>query len=223
MEIVELKAAKREHVGKSGVRKTRAEGKIPAIFYGPGIENLPVEVEAKEFASAIAKSSSMIMRLELEGAKDNPTAIVKAIQREPLKKRPIHIDFMKIAMDEKITANVAISLIGESPGVKEGGVLQHGLRELQVEALPKDLPEHIEVDIGSLLVGDTMRVADLAEFPELLVINDSEEVVCTIVPPTIIREEEIVPEEAEIEGEEPEVIGREEAEEEEEQTEESPS
>lgn len=225
MDIVGIRASKRDSLGKGSVRKIRTGGKIPAILYGPGIDNIPIEVEAKEFAAVTHGSSSTILRLELEGEKDHPAAIVKEVQRDPLKRQPIHVDFMKIAMDERITAMVPVTLVGEAPGVKEGGVLQHGLRELQVEALARDLPDHVEVSIGDMDVGDTMRVVDLPDYPALTVLNDSEEVVCTLVPPTIIREEEVAVAEEELAEEEPELVGKEEAEgeEEEESSEESQS
>ncbi len=110
-------------------------------------------------------------------------------------------------MDERIQSRVPVSVVGESIGVKEGGVLQHGLWEIEVEALPKDLPENIEVDVAELQIGDTIRVADLVVAEDIGVLTDPEETVVSIVPPTELKEEELVEEEEILE---PEIVGAEE-------------
>lgn len=210
MDIVEMKVEKRE-AGKTAAKKTRNEGKIPAIFYGHGIEPVPISVDAKTLRVVVhgEAGTNVILKLNIEGKRGGDTAIIKEVQKHPLKDSFVHIDFLKIALDEKIQAQVPVSVVGESIGVKEGGVLQHGLWEIEVEALPTDLPDNLEVDVTELQIGDTVRVGDLSVPSEIEVITDLEETVVSVVPPTELKEEELVAEE---ELAEPEIVGAEEAE-----------
>lgn len=202
-----MKVEKRE-VGKSASRRLRSVGKVPAILYGEKIEPLPLVVNVRDLVFLFRKSmgGSIIVKLEIEGEKRGHTVLIKEIQRHPARRSYVHIDFQKIAMDEKIHASVPLKIVGEAPGVKEGGVLQHVLWEVEVEALPKDLPDHIEVDVGELNIGDTIRVLDLPQIEGLETLTNSEEIVLSIVPPTVVKEVEEVAEEVE-EAVEPEVIG----------------
>jgi large subunit ribosomal protein L25 len=208
MEIVEMKAEKRD-IGKRVVKKMRTGGKIPAIFYGRGVEPLALSVDAKTFRTVIhgEAGTNVILKLNVEGKREGQTAIIKEIQRNPVKDSFLHVDFLKIAMDEKIQAQIPVNVIGEAVGVKEGGVLQHGLWEVEVEALPKDLPEHIEMDVADLQIGDTVRIADLTVPEGVEILSDPEETVVSVVPPTELKEEELVAEEVA----EPEIVGAEEA------------
>ncbi len=203
MKISELTADKREKVGKGIARKLRREGKIPAILYGHKIKPLPLSVKAKDFYSLVHshEGTSFIVKLNLNDGETH-TAIIKEAKRNPLRDGYLHIDFQKIQMDKKISAFVPIVIKNEEEckGIEVGGVLQHGIWEVEVEALPKDLPEHLEVDISSLEIGDAVRVEDLP-FPEgVIPLSDPSEIVLTIVPPTVYEEkveevEEIAPEE----------------------------
>lgn len=209
-----MKVEKRE-TGKSASRRLRSVGKAPAILYGEKIEPLPLAVNVRDLVFLFRKSAggSMIVKLEIEGEKGGHTVLIKEIQRHPARRSYVHIDFQKIAMDEKIHAFVPLKIFGEALGVKEGGVLQHVLWEVEVEALPKDLPDRIEVDVGELNIGDTVRVLDLPQIEGLGILTNSEEIVLSIVPPTVIKEVEEVAEEVE-EAVEPEVIGEKKVEEE---------
>lgn len=211
MEVIEMKVEKRD-VGKTVARRMRTSGKIPAIFYGHGMDPLSLSVDSKTLRTVIHREAgtNVILKLSIEGERGGQTAIIKEIQRHPMKDSFLHVDFLKIAMDEKIQAKVPVNVVGESVGVREGGVLQHGLWEVEVEALPKDLPENLEVNVTELQIGDTIRVADLTVAEDVDVLTDLEETVVSIVPPTELREEELVAEEAA----EPEVVGAEKAEEE---------
>lgn len=206
MDLVEMKVAQRD-VGESSTKKIRSDGKIPAIFYGRGIEPLPLSVDARTLKTIIhgEAGTNVILKLDIEGKGKGETAIIKEIQRHPIEDFFLHIDFLKIAMDEKIQAKVPVNLIGESMGVKEGGVLQHGLWEIEVEAFPKDLPDSIEVDVAELQIGDSVRVTDLTVSVDVSVLTESEETVASVVPPTELKEEELVEEEML----EPELIGAE--------------
>lgn len=192
MEIVELKAEPREGIGKNAARKTRAAGKIPAVLYGEGIKSEPIMVDAKEFYNKTHSESggSVIFKLKVGGEESHNT-VIKDVHRHPLKNTLMHIDFLKIALDEKIHSQVPVTLIGESPGAKAGGVLQHGIWEINVEALPKDVPDHIEVDVSDLEIGTAIRVSDLHLIENVAFLSDPEEVVVTCLHP--VKYEEVVP------------------------------
>ncbi len=206
MDLVDMKVAQRD-VGKSSTKKIRSDGKVPGIFYGRGIKPLPLSVDAKTLTTIIhgEAGTNVILKLDIEGKGEGETAIIKEIQKHPIKDFFFHIDFLKIAMDEKIQAKVPVNLVGESMGVKEGGVLQHGLWEIEVEAFPKDLPDSIEVDVSELEIGDSVRVTDLTVSADVAVLTEPEETVASVVPPTELKEEELVEEEML----EPELIGAE--------------
>ena len=204
MDLVELKAVQRV-TGKSSTKRVRADGMVPAVFYGHGIDPLSLSIDAKTFRSVIhgEAGTNVILQLKIDGKKGNHTAIIKEIQRHPIKDYFFHIDFLKIAMDEKIQAKIPVNVVGEAIGAREGGVLQHGLWEIEVEALPADLPENIEIDVSDLGIGGSVRIADLAVGEEVTILTDSEETVVSVVPPTELKAEELVGEEMA----EPELVG----------------
>ena len=204
MEIAELKVKSREEKGKSASRRLRAAGFVPAVLYGEKLETASLAISLKDFANLLKTEAgtNIIVKLEIEGQSKSQTAIIKEIQKHSTKDYYLHVDFLKIAMDEAIEAQVPVTVVGDSPGVKEGGVLQHGLWEIQVKALPKDLPDHFEVDISKLAIGEAVRVADLPLLEGVEVLTGDEETVVSVVPPTELKEEELVTEEAE-----PELVG----------------
>lgn len=210
MKIVELKAEPREGTGKNVCRKVRVIGKIPAILYGEGIKPEPIMVDAGEFYHQThgAARGSVIFKLQVEGEKSY-NAIVKDIHRHPVKNSLMHIDFLKIALDEKIHAAVPVALVGESPGAKAGGVLQHGIWEVSVEALPKDVPEHLEVDVSGLEIGSSIKVGDLTPPENVTFLSDPEETVALCLHP--VKYEEAVPVAEEVTEEEAAAMEAEEA------------
>lgn len=206
MKIVGLKVKPREEVGTRKVKHLRAQGKIPAVFYGEGAKSFPLIVDTHDFKNLISAEArtNIVVKLEIEG-KRGQTAIIKEIQKHPLEDFYLHVDFLKIALDEEIETTVPVTVLGESAGVKEGGVLQHGLWEIKVKALPKDLPDHFEVDISRLEIGDTLRVSDVVKPDGVQIITEGEETLVSVVPPTELKEELV-----EEEVVEPEVVGEEE-------------
>lgn len=201
MNIIELKAKVRQEKGKNKVNKLRAQGLVPANLYGYKSDATDIAVDAREFNNLIhsAAGTHVVLRLVIEGEKESPTVIVKETQRNPVKDTFLHIDFLSVALDEKITAAVSISLVGTSAGVKEGGILQHGLWEVQIEALPTDLPDQLEVDISNLAIGDSLHASDVPLSPELTMVSGAEEVLATVLPPAIFKEEEVEEEAAAVE------------------------
>lgn len=220
MEIAELKVKSREKKGKSAARRLRQTGFIPAVLYGEKLKTVSLAINLKDFADLLKTEAgtNVIVKLEIEGQSKAQTAIIKEIQKHHTKDYYIHVDFLKIAMDEVIEAEVPVTVVGESPGVKEGGVLQHGLWEIQVKALPKDLPDHFEIDISSLAIGEAVRIADLPPLEGVEILISEEETVVSVVPPTELKEEELVVEEAE-----PELVGEEKEAEEAEEEEKEPA
>src|SRR3990172_3000966 len=197
MDILELKAKVRQEKGKNQIKQLRAEGLLPANVYGYQAEATNIAVDGREFGNLIHSSAGthVILKLLIDDGK-SPTVIVRDIQRNPVKDELLHIDFLSVALDEKITAAVPISIVGDSVGVREGGILQHGLWEVQVEALPMDLPDHIELDVSGLAVGESLHAGDIDLPPQLIMVTPAVDVVASVLPPVIYKEEEeAVPEE----------------------------
>src|SRR3990172_1645984 len=181
MDILELKAQVRQEKGKNKVKQLRAAGLLPANVYGYQAEATDIAVDSRQFNSLIHSSAGthVILKLLIDGGK-SPTVIVKEVQRDPVKDRLLHVDFLSVALDEKITAAVPISIVGDSIGVREGGILQHGLWEVQVEALPTDLPDHIEVDVSDLSVGESIHAGSIALPTQLTMVTAADDVVAAI-------------------------------------------
>jgi large subunit ribosomal protein L25 len=195
-----LKAEPRTETGKGAARKIRASGRIPAVVYGHGVEAMPVTVDAKELFHLLHTDAGMNVLVDLRVNSDNMLAMPREIQRDHIRGTFIHVDFLRIARDEKITVEVPIHLVGESHGVKEGGVVEHHLWNLQLECFPQDVPSAIEADISALGIGDSLKVSDLKVSDKATVLTPTEETIVSIVHPQVLVVEEEVPEE--VEGEE---------------------
>jgi large subunit ribosomal protein L25 len=198
-----LKAERRERTGKETAHKVRAAGRVPAVVYGHGMEPLHVSIDARELFHLLHTDAGMNVLVDLRVDGDHFLALPREIQRDHIKGRFLHVDFLRIARDEKITVEVPIHLVGESHGVKEGGVIEHHLWNLQVECLPTDVPTHIEADISKLGINESLKVAELKAPEKGTVLTPADEVVVSVVPPQVLRVEE-VEEEAEEAVEAPE-------------------
>lgn len=202
MDILKIKARPRSGSGKSYTRKARVLGWIPAIYYGRNRQPKTIEIDANEFIQFVrAKKTRNLFNLGLTGEEGgDAVAIIKEIQRDTIdRKLFLHIDFQRVAMDEKVTVGVPIELTGLPPiGVKEmGGVLQHPAKVLMVECLPANIPEKIAVNVSLLKIGDSIHVRDIAVVNG--VIKDSpDQVVAVVIIPT--AEEVKAPEPAAAEG-----------------------
>lgn len=193
MDIIELSANKREVVGKESNKKLRRQGQIPAVLYSDG-DSTPIVLNAREFSTLVHSGAGthVIFKLKLPGAKRHPNAVIKEIQRNPLRDEYFHIDFQKIALDEKITAMVPIAIIGEAPGVKEGGVLERHIETIEIEGMPQAMPDHIEVDVSGLNLGESVHAKDLSMSDDLAMVTDPEAVVVAIAVPRTIAATEAV-------------------------------
>lgn len=205
-----LAARPRSETGKGVNRKLRASGRVPAVVYGHGEETRPLTVDAHELERLLAtvRVESTLIELSIEGERAPVRALVRELQTHPYREDVLHIDFYQIHAGEALTVEVPIRLVGASPGVRAGGIMQHALTELEIRCMPDQIPELLEVDVSALEIGDSIHVSDIALPEGIEVLVDAERSVCSVIPPTVAAAEgeEAAPAEA-VEAE-PEVIGR---------------
>jgi large subunit ribosomal protein L25 len=196
---LKLNAERRDGAGKGVARKIRAGGRVPGVVYGHGAESLPIAVDARELFHVLHTEAggNVLVDLRLDG--EGILAMPREVQRDHLRGRFVHVDFLRVARDEKLTVEVPIHLVGDARGVKEGGLIEHHLWALQVSCLPQDVPAAIEADVSGLGMNDSLKVADLTPPPRCEILTSEDEVVCSVVPPQILRveaEEAVAGEEA---------------------------
>jgi len=192
MEKVVLKAEKRGVVGKQ-VKALRREGKLPAVIYGRHTDPININLEAHSASLALARAtSSSLVTIDVEGTQH--LTLVREKQRDFIKNRLLHVDFLAVSMSEKLRTAVSIHFVGVSGAVKDhGAVMVHNLEQLHVECLPTDLPERIEVDISSLAkIGDGLRVRDVVVSDKVRVLEDPDTMVAVATMPKV-EEEAAVP------------------------------
>ena len=175
---------------KNAARRVRVSGKIPAVVYGAGQDAVAVAVDPKVITRILHSDSghNTIFDLNVEGA-----AVVKAMivdwQHEPIKGKLLHIDLKRIAMDKMMRVSVPIQLVGTATGVKnQGGILEHVLREVEVECLPSDIPSHLDVDVSNLALNEAIHVSDLPHSGSIKFLGDEH---ATVAHVTSIREEAV--------------------------------
>jgi large subunit ribosomal protein L25 len=205
-ERVKLEVQVRDARGSAEVRRLRKEGLIPGVIYGGGNDPAAISVPERTLRKALTGSGGLhaILDVVVDGADGNAArpAILKDYQQDVITGRVTHIDLHQVRLDRPIQAAVVIQLIGESAGVKEGGVLSQVTREITVEALPMEIPEHIDADVSEMLVGDTLRLADVRPIEGVTFLDDLEgTVLASVSAPTVFEEPEVEVEEGE-EGEE---------------------
>lgn len=203
MDKTKLKVELRNETGKEANRKFRKEGMIPGVLYSPhDKENLLLKIKSEGLSKLLIEKKHSLINLEInDGNKKNKRlAMIKDFQYNSLKKRIVHIDFYGVTLKEKITMLINVELVGESIGAKEGGILEHELREIEVECLPTDVPSAYKVDITQLQIGDNITVGDIEVSEGVKILTEAEQVIASVKHPT--KEEEKV--EEEVEGEEAE-------------------
>lgn len=221
MEKITIKAEKREQRGKGAARSLRRNEMIPAVLYREG-NSLPIKIPKKEITNFINTTSGEQVMINLQFADgDIKLALMKDYQVDPTKRELLHADFFEVSLTEKVKVYVQVTPTGESVGVKrDGGILQHLVREIEVECLPDRIPGHIKIDISGLEIGQALHVSDLKLGDDIKILTNPEEVVVNIIAPAVEAapvEEVPAPEAAE-----PEIVkkGKKEEEEEEEKKEE---
>ena len=202
-ERIRLEVHPREQTGSSQARRLRREGLVPGILYGSG-ETHPISVPERELRKALTGGAGMhtILDVVLDGGRATPS-ILKDYQQDPLRGKLVHVDLLEVRLDQTITATVTVQLVGaeDAPGVREGGALSQIAREVNVEALPMEVPEHLDLDVSEMAMGDTLRIADLDAREGVVFLDDPETVLATVTMPTRVEE----PEEEVVEGEEGEL------------------
>jgi large subunit ribosomal protein L25 len=186
-----LEVVKREGRGKNEARRLRVQGRIPAVVYGTRREaklpeGIPVAVDPKEVLRILHSDSgaNTLITLKFEGAESR--VMVKEYQLDPVTHKLLHADFYQLAMDRAITVTVPFLLKGEPKGVKlQGGVLDFVTREIPVQCLPADIPEHIDIDVSELVLNQSIRVRDLPENPKWKALSDPETMVVHVVLPKV--------------------------------------
>lgn len=214
MKTMPLSVKPRIATGKGGARQLRASGSIPATFYGENTAPSTLAVDSHEFKIVLHKSSSenVIVDLSVEGA-NVELALVKDVQHDPISGDVIHIDFQHISANKPIRVTVPIRVQGVSDGVKNfGGILQHSAREVEVEALPADIPDHIDVDVTNLGIHQAIHASDLV-IQGVTIVTAADQTIVSVVPPTVVKEVTPgAPVAEEAAAGEPEVIGEKERE-----------
>jgi large subunit ribosomal protein L25 len=199
-----LAVQERPERGSRATRRLRRQGLVPGVVYGGADgESTAFKVDARVLRQVLVDGSALI-DLKVDGGRVRPV-IVKDQQLHPVREQPLHIDFLEVRLDEKIEAPVAVHVDGveESPGVKEGGVLEQVTHQLNIEALPTDIPEAIVVDVSGMEIAATMHLSQITPPPGVTFLDDPEEtIIATIVVPTEVEEPEEIEEETELVGEE---------------------
>jgi large subunit ribosomal protein L25 len=172
MAEVKLQATKRDATGKGAARRSRASGKVPGILYGRGMDPVALEVDRRAFVTALHTDAGMNVLLDIEIDGSRTLALTRELQQDPVRGTLLHADFVKVDRTQEIEVDVRVQIIGESPGQKEGGVLEQPLHQVAVRCLPTDVPEAVEADISTLGIGDSLRVSDLAVGREFQILND---------------------------------------------------
>jgi large subunit ribosomal protein L25 len=193
-----LVVERREVAGSRAARRLRRAGNVPGILYGGGEEPVPFQVDARLLRQTLSHAGA-VLELSVDGAGGTPV-VVKELVRHPVSGETLHVDMLRVRMDQAISATVILDLVGaeDAPGVKEGGVLEQVTRELNIEALPGDIPDLIHHDVSGVHIGDTITLEALTPPRGVTLTDDPETVVATVTPPKLqIEEEEEIEEETE--------------------------
>ena len=200
-ERTKLLVSQRETLGSAESRRLRKSGFVPGVLYGTG-EPVAICVEQRELRRALTGAAGLhsILDVEIDGKGETHASILKEYQVDPVRGGVTHVDLQEVRLDKPIQASVSVQLHGgeDAPGVREGGVLSQPLRELGIQALPLEIPEHIDVDVSGMEIGGTLRVNDVTVPESVTVLDDPDTVVATVTAPTRVVE----PEEELAEGEE---------------------
>ncbi|HEY0674566.1 MAG TPA: 50S ribosomal protein L25/general stress protein Ctc [Longimicrobiales bacterium] len=206
-----LSATTREGQGKGDNRKLRKTGLVPAVIYGHGEKTRSVAVDAHELELLFSRVhvENTVIDLKVEGEKKPIRALVREVQTHPARGGIVHVDFYQIHAGEVVNIQIPLNFVGTAAGVKNGGILQHTMDELDVEVSADNIPENIEVDVSALEIGDSVHVSDLKIPAGIKVLDSGERSVCSVSPPQAgIAEAAAAPEEAAAAPAEPEVIRR---------------
>ena len=183
----------REGVGKEKAKKLRTKGLIPAIFYGPRSQTIPLVIDSKELAKVLQTEAGENVLIDLDIRKGNQSdrkvVMVKDIQIDPLQRITLHTDFFEVTMDEMVIVEVPVHLVGKPEGTKMGGILDQIRRVIQIQCFPGDIPKSIDIDVSPLKIGDSIHVQDII-VEKVKILSDTNYTIATVVPPVV--EEKVV-------------------------------
>ena len=212
MAIVSFSATPRDTTGKGAARQLRGRGQVPAVIYGHDIKPQPLSLNARDLDKLLShiQAESTVIEVTVDG--HTSKTLIREIQRHPIKRQILHVDFQALVAGEKVTVSIPIVLVGIPEGVRlEGAVLDQTLRELEIEVDPSSIPDHVELDVTNMVIGDSLHVSDI-KLPEGVEIQDDPETsVAVVAAPRAVIEE--TPAAEAVEGApdaaaEPEVIGK---------------
>lgn len=213
MAIIQLDSKKRTMTGKGSARKLRSVGRLPVILYGPETSPIMLSLDYKQLQKILrGKSAENIifdLKIDSNGTNQSMRVMIKEIQKDPVTRDYLHVDFYEISMEKELEVDIPVYLVNTPIGVSEGGILEHIRRELKISCMPKNLVDKIEVDVSGLAIGQSLHMEDIDLPPGLKSIEDGDLTIATVVAPAIEEEvEEEVEEEAE-EAESEEIKGEE--------------
>jgi large subunit ribosomal protein L25 len=212
-ERVKLEVSERTSLGSSESRRLRKQGVVPGVLYGR-TKPVAIAVGERELRAALTTSagSHVVLDVSIGNGREH-SVILKDYQRDKVRGTITHIDLQEVRLDQPIQTAVVVTLVGEAAGTKEGGVLSQVVNEINVEALPLEVPQHIEVDVSALHIGDSLRLADIEALAGVTFLDDPEEtVLATITPPTLEPVEDEIETETALVGEDGEPLTGEELE-----------
>jgi large subunit ribosomal protein L25 len=187
MEQVALESFVRKPSGKGGAHALRQSGSIPAIFYGPETEPIPIQLVRSTLEKTFKKQTSenVLYQLTIKGTDQDivKTVMLKELQKNPIDRAILHLDFYEVSLFKEIEVTVGLKIIGKAPGVEKGGVLQEISREVEIRCLPTNIPNHIEVDVSTLEIGNSIHAGDI-KLPEgIRIISDAHITLATVIMP----------------------------------------
>ncbi|MEW6714990.1 MAG: 50S ribosomal protein L25 [Nitrospirota bacterium] len=206
MKTILLKAEQRAATGKGGARSLRRQGMLPAVIYSGG-KSTPIQFHRKEIVKLIASGVGEHAILNIEFSKDGGKpaehpALMKEYQKDPVTSDLLHVDFMEISLREKIKISIPIVITKEPVSIKTGGIMEHHLREIEIECLPTQIPEAIEIDAGSVEIGHSLHVSDIKPIEGIRIVTNPQMVIMNVTAPKV----EEAPAEAAAVAAEPEVL-----------------
>jgi large subunit ribosomal protein L25 len=194
----ELQARVRDAAGKGVARKLRQAGQIPAVLYGAHTKNVLLALDPRALLKAVdtEAGTNTLINLRVDGQSElsGKVVMLRDLQVDPVRRTPLHADLYEIRMDETVTVSIPVRVVGRAAGVEEGGILDHSLRELEIECLPGSIPDEVEVDVSALAIGDSIHVSELKVPEGVEVLTDPQTTVVAVTTPAA---EEVAPAPAE--------------------------